>query len=150
MARIRILVAVAAVALTTAASAVPAQADSPQQAMLNKVNSFRRAHGLRPVNTAPELMGSASAFAHSLMSNGVFGHASKIHASGRFRRLGEILAIESGLKPNVGFAFRMWLHSPGHRRIIMDPSFDYAGAGLVAGRFHGHKSTIWVMHFGRP
>ena len=84
------------------------------------------------------------------MRSGYFGHSNRIHASGHFRRLGEILEIQRGLRPNVRIAFHTWLRSPGHRAILEDPSFDYAGAGRAAGRFQGHKSTIWVMHFGRP
>jgi hypothetical protein len=28
-------------------------------------------------------------------------------------------------------------------------TFKFAGAGVVHGRFHGHRRTIWTMHFGR-
>ncbi len=28
-------------------------------------------------------------------------------------------------------------------------TFKFAGAGVVSGRFHGHRMTIWTMHFGR-
>jgi hypothetical protein len=27
--------------------------------------------------------------------------------------------------------------------------FRFAGAGFATGRFHGRKSTIWTMQFGR-
>ena len=27
--------------------------------------------------------------------------------------------------------------------------FRYVGAGYVKGRFHGKRTTMWVMHFGR-
>jgi uncharacterized protein YkwD len=150
MARIRNLMTVVAIASAIVVSAAPAQAQSPEQAMLNKANSFRRAHGLGKLHMSGSLMGSASKYAHQLMRSGYFGHSNRIHASGRYRRLGEILEIQRGLQPNINLAFNTWLHSSGHRAIIMDRSFNYAGAGRAAGRFHGHNSTIWVMHFGRP
>ena len=150
MARIRILLALIVVACAMAISAPAASAGSAESAMLKKVNHFRRAHGLRAVRVSGSLMGSASSYAHHLMASGYFGHANRIHASRRFRRLGEILEIQRGLRAHVRWAFHSWLRSPGHRAIIMDGSFNFAGAGRAAGRFHGRKSTIWVMHFGRP
>jgi uncharacterized protein YkwD len=149
MARIRILMAMTIAACTLAVCAAAAQA-SPEMAMLKKVNHFRHAHGLRAVHMSRSLMGSASRYAHDLMGSGYFGHSNRIHASGRFHRLGEILEIQRGTQPGVRNAFHCWLRSPGHRSIIMDGSFNFAGAGRAAGRFHGHNSTIWVMHFGRP
>jgi uncharacterized protein YkwD len=149
MARIRILLALMAIACAMAISAAAAHA-SPEKAMLKKANHFRRAHGLRTLHLSRSLAGSASRYAHDLMRSGYFGHSNRIHASGRFKRLGEILEIQRGLRPGVRIAFHAWLRSPGHRAILMDPSFNYAGAGRAAGRFQGRKSTIWVMHFGRP
>ena len=150
MSRIRIQMALVVVAVAIAVLAASAQASSPEHNMLAKVNHFRRAHGLRIVHASGSLAGSASRYAHSLMRSGYFGHSNRIHASRRFRRLGEILEIQRGLRPGVRIAFHTWLRSPGHRAIISDPSFDYAGAGRATGNFHGHRSTIWVMHFGRP
>ena len=130
--------------------AVPAaaHATSPAKLMLKKVNSYRANHGLKKVRFNRSLAHSAAAYSRYQMRHGYFGHASRIHASHRFHMLGEIIEIHRG-GPGVRTAFKAWLHSPPHRSIIMNSSFKMAGAGYVTGRFHGHRSTIWTMHFGR-
>jgi uncharacterized protein YkwD len=84
-----------------------------------------------------------------MMRSGHFGHASRIHASRRFRRVGEILEVHRGRRLRVRLAVRAWMHSPIHRAIILSRAFRLAGAGYTTGRFHGHAATMWVMHFGR-
>ena len=150
MARMRSLMAivVATCAVFALVSAGPAAA-SPESYMLRKVNHYRKAHGVRPVHLSRSLKRSARKYAHYMMRRQYFGHAKRIHASKRFRRLGEILEWQTGYKPGVRRAFRTWLGSSSHRAIILDGSFTYAGAGRARGRFKGRKSTLWVMHFGR-
>jgi uncharacterized protein YkwD len=84
-----------------------------------------------------------------MMASGYFGHAATIHASRRFRTVGEVIEIHRGTSAAVGFTFRDWLNSPPHRALLMDPEFRFAGAGFTVGRFHGQPDTIWVMHLGR-
>jgi uncharacterized protein YkwD len=140
----------AALLVVLASLALPAIASASSAAvqMVHKVNSIRHAHGLRSVAMNRSLQHSAGAYAHHMMHSGYFGHASRIHASGRFRTLGEIIEMQRG-GSNVGLAFNSWIHSPEHRSIILSGGFRFAGAGFVSGRFHGHRTTIWVMHFGR-
>ena len=150
MARIRILVALGVVALAMAVCAVAAEARSPESVMMQKVNHYRHSHGLRAVRTSRSLKHSAARYARHMLHSNYFGHASRIHASHHFRRLGEILEYQRGMRPNVSEAFHCWMRSGPHRAIILDRSFTYAGAGRAAGRFQGGRNTIWVMHFGHP
>lgn len=154
MGRIRIPLALAiatcAIAVTAFASTGVATARSPEANMMHKVNHYRMRHGLRRVHWARSLKRSARHYAWHMMRSGYFGHARRIHASSRYKRLGEILEYQRGYKPHVGLAFHTWLNSPPHREIILDPKFTRAGAGRAWGRFKGHKATLWVMHFGRP
>jgi uncharacterized protein YkwD len=117
--------------------------------MLEKVNSYRAAHGVPKVRLSRSLARSASSYSHHMMRSGYFGHASRIHASRRFRSLGEIIEIHRGLKAGVGTAFRAWVNSPPHRSVMLMSQFKVAGAGFVSGRFRGHRDTIWTMQFGR-
>jgi uncharacterized protein YkwD len=117
--------------------------------MLNGVNWVRAQHGLPALHYSRSLAHSAHRYSRTMMRRGYFGHASRIHASRRFHMLGEILAYRSGMKPRVRATLSEWLNSPPHRAVIMNGSFRYAGAGFTRGRFHGHRSTIWAMHFGR-
>jgi uncharacterized protein YkwD len=139
------------VALLTCALIAPATASavSPARLMLKKVNTYRKSHGVPPVRLSRSLQGSAWKYSRYMLRHGYFGHASRIHASRRFRTLGEIIEIHRGMRPGVGTAFRAWVNSPPHRQVMLMRTFKLAGAGFVSGRFHGYKDTIWTMHFGR-
>jgi len=126
-----------------------ATAKSAQLRMHERVNALRANHGLKPLRLSRSLSGSARRYSHSMMSRGYFGHSSRIRASGRFRSLGEVLEYHRGKRPKVGVALRDWMNSPGHRGVLLSSQFRQAGVGLATGRFHGRRSTIWVMHFGR-
>ena len=122
---------------------------SAQIAMLNKVNAFRQSHGVGKVRLSTSLEHSASNYSRYMMRTGYFGHATRIHASSRYRTLGEIIEIQRGMRDGVSQAFHAWLNSPPHRSVILMGTFKFAGAGVVHGRFHGRRMTIWTMHFGR-
>jgi uncharacterized protein YkwD len=117
--------------------------------MLNAVNMVRAQNGLPAVHYSRTLAHSAHGYSRRLMSTGYFGHDTRIHASRRFHTLGEILEWRRGMRPAVWATLRDWMNSPPHRAVILNGSFRYAGAGYTRGRFHGQRSTIWTMHFGR-
>ena len=126
-----------------------ASAESPQLAMLQKVNAYRAANGVPPVHLSRSLTHSATSYSSHMMRSGYFGHAARIHASRRFRSLGEIIELQRGTRPGVGTAFRSWVNSPPHRSVMLMRQFKFAGAGFASGRFNGHRDTLWTMHFGR-
>ena len=150
MARIRILLALAlALCAIGAVTTASATASPPYERMMKKVNEYRKDHGLKRVKYSKSLRGSAKKYAHWMMDHHYFGHQDRIHASSKYRRLGEILEYQRG-GSNVSLAFKTWIRSSSHRAIILDRNFNYAGAGLAHGQYRGHYSTFWVMHFGRP
>jgi uncharacterized protein YkwD len=126
-----------------------AGATTPQLLMLEKVNAYRAKHGVKKVHFSRSLAHSASSYSRHMMRAGYFGHASRIHASRRYRTLGEIIEMHSGLRARVGRAFHAWVNSPPHRSVMLMSQFRFAGAGFASGRFHGKRDTIWTMHFGR-
>ena len=143
--------AVALLAALASAVAVPATASAKPAhlRMLDRVNAVRAQHGLAPFRHARVLARSADRYSRAMMRAGYFGHSSRIHASRRFRSLGEILEIHRGLRPAVGYTLGDWMRSPYHRSLVLSSHFRYAGAGFTRGSFHGRRATIWVMHFGR-
>jgi uncharacterized protein YkwD len=147
MSRVRTVALLVALASALALPA-GASANSKTIRMLQAVNSVRAQNGLPKLHYSRSLAHSAHSYSRQMMRSGYFGHASRIHASRRFRTLGEIIEYRRGGRPAVGGTLRDWLNSPEHRSIIMSHSFSSAGAGYVRGRFHGHRSVIWVMHFG--
>ena len=129
--------------------AAPAMAGpSAEVQMVRKVNAYRANRGLPRVHLSRSLAGSAERYSWHQLNNNYFGHSGRIQASSNFRRLGEILEYHRGLKARIDHAFRLWLNSGGHRAIIMDRGFRFAGAGRASGRFQGRNATIWTMHFG--
>ena len=134
-------------AFPATASAKPAQA-AAANSMVAKINSVRARNGLRPLRTSPSLGGSSARFARWLMRRGVLGHGSRVRASGRFRRLGEALALHGGRRLAIRSTVRRWLRSPSHRSVLMTRTMRWVGAGVVRGRFRGRRATLWVLQTG--
>ena len=143
------LLVLAVLALPARASTSPTQVTSASNVMIGKINHVRARHRLRPLHSSPALGGSSSRFAAFLMHRGVLAHRSRVSAGGGFRKLGEALGMTSGRGLGVSTTVRMWLRSPTHRAVILTRSMNLVGAGMVRGRFHGHRATIWVVQTGR-
>jgi uncharacterized protein YkwD len=141
----------AVLAALSVALVVPAgaSASSAPVKVFKRINKIRARHGLRKLHLSRSLERSARRYSRYQMRHGYFGHSSRIHASRRYRTLGEILEMHYGRKAAPGFAVHNWMHSSPHRSIILSRSFRAAGAGFAVGRFHGRRSVIWTMHFGR-
>ena len=145
----RLRIAVACLFLSCCLLLPAASADAgPRGAMVKKVNEYRAKYGLRPFRHARSLSRSASGWSRLMMSRDFFGHGAGIRAPRKFRRLGETLSIHHGHRRRVSRTVRGWLASPGHRALLLSPSFRYVGAGISYGTFRGRRATIWVLHFG--
>jgi uncharacterized protein YkwD len=116
--------------------------------MVAKINSVRARNGLPALRMSPSLRGSSARFARYLMSRDLLAHRSRVQASGRFRRLGEALALHAGRGLGVRSTVSMWMHSSTHRRVLMTRSMRWVGAGAVKGSFRGRRATIWVLQTG--
>src|SRR5215212_7274205 len=147
MSRVRII-ALFAVLASVLLLPLVASATAATERMLERINRVRAHHGLRPLRLSHSLENSAHRYSSHLLHSGAFGHSSRIHASRRFRTLGEILELHMGRRPAVRFTLRDWLGSPVHRSVIFNGAFSCAGAGYATGRWHGRRVTIWTMHFG--
>ena len=144
----RIFVLSALVACLLVPTFPASAAGSAEDQMLSKINSYRASHGLPKVRKSKSLASSAERYSWKQMRNGYFGYSSRIQASSKYRRLGEILAWRKGTSAAINATFRMWLNSGGHRSVIVDRNFRYAGAGFAAGNFRGGRAAIWTVQFG--
>lgn len=144
----------------TAARGATVATSAFEQSVMSRVNSTRRAHGLRPLHTAKNLVRAAEAHARSMAHAGYFSHSSADGTSPatRIRRfyggstVGETLLWRS---PNMtaAQAVQMWLNSPPHRAILLSGSFREIGLAAVhvaraRGAFGGGPVTILVADFG--
>src|SRR4051812_6479939 len=124
------------------------QAAGPSEAMLHEINGARAPPGLPALRSSSSLRRTSRGYAGFMLRRDYFGHLTRIRASRRFRRLGEIIAMHRGTRLGIRNTVRRWLNSPPHRAVILSGKFRYAGAGTRTGRFHGHRTRTWVMHFG--
>lgn len=133
-------------------------------ATLCLLNGERRRHGLPALAANGRLALAARRHAGDMVSRRYFAHTSRSGSSvtARVRRagylrgvrrwfVGEILAWRAGRRATPLVALRMWLHSPGHRALVLEGRFRDAGVGIVAGaprRGQGRGATFTV-DFGR-
>jgi len=128
--------------------ALPAAAPAPPP-VVRKINKMRRRKGVPRLRVSRALSRTSRRFAHDLMAADRLAHAPRIKAPRRFRRVGEVLAMQPGWRRSPSTAARAWLNSPGHRRVILARSFDVMGVAAARGRFGGRRATIWVAQLGR-
>jgi uncharacterized protein YkwD len=139
---------IAVVSGLTVIPAAAARDDRGAVEMVGAINETRARHGLGPLRFSHSLERSSFAFARHLMRTDRFGHDARIHASSRFRMLGEALAYHSDRRLRKALTLRGWLGSPPHRALVLSGDFKWVGAGYARGRFGGRPATIWVLHLG--
>lgn len=145
----RAVAVILAIACTSLSSPTAGEARKSPSPMVDKINRVREANGVRPARYSRSLSGSSSRFAGYLARTHQFAHGSRIMASGRFARLGEVLALTRGWEVRRSQTLRHWLSSPGHRAVLLSPAFSYVGAARVRGRFAGRPALFWAVQFGR-
>jgi uncharacterized protein YkwD len=131
--------------------------------LLSLINEARRDHhGLRPLKPSRALARAAAGHARAMARLGFFAHESAdgTAARARIRRAYDGSQVAETLlwrSPDVTpeAALRMWLQSPGHRRILLGGSFRDIGLSAVhatgaPGAFGGRDVTIVVADFGAP
>ena len=136
-----------AVALALGPSA-SADAAAPPSRMVEKINQVRERHGLHALRYSPSLGVSSSRYARHLIATDRFAHASRISASPRFSRVGEVLSLVSGWRSGMSATVRGWLRSATHRAVILNRRFGHVGVGAARGKFRGRRATIWVAQVG--
>ncbi|MFL6262475.1 MAG: CAP domain-containing protein [Thermoanaerobaculia bacterium] len=123
-------------------------------AMLAQVNAERKQAGVAPLRPNPRLDQAAQSHAQDMLARHYFAHESpegktvreRARAAGYdWRAIGENIA-EGQL--SVEEVMDTWMHSPPHRRNILDRDFKELGVGLALGRSGGEWQTEWVQTFG--
>lgn len=124
--------------------------ENPAQGLLYEINQARSQAGVPPLWANIRLAEAADAHAEALAegkATGHFGHdgsnpLKRIEDAGYLpQAFGENIA-QGSLAPRLVVA--AWLASPGHRQVLLDPSFQDIGLGGVLDPDH----PIWVADFG--
>jgi uncharacterized protein YkwD len=136
------VLALAVAPLATGGAKASAQRQSGlEQGILREVNHVRVDHGLHPLVLSRGLRAAAAFQSRALLAQGVFDHDSP--AAGSFaERLRRFYPVGSARAWSVGEnllwssggidateAVKLWLESPEHRRILLDPSWREFGTG---------------------
>ncbi len=119
--------------------------------MIEALNAFRMSHGVERLRTSAKLTRSAESYSEWMVITGFFGHRPRrayVSAGRRFGCFGEVLARHRGGGAQVRRTLRDWEHSPAHRAVILNPSYDWVGAGRARGVFDGSRSTVWTVQVG--
>jgi uncharacterized protein YkwD len=146
-------------------TACPGQSDpslpvTTQEQIMVCMNRWARSEeGLSGLHVSKQLRSSSDRKARDIRRCQDFSH----DACGRdafywFRRVGffrgsfgagENLELGNGDAATVHGAMSAWLNSDEHRTVLLSPSFDDVGVGMVSGEFKGYSGVaIWVAHFG--
>ena len=122
--------------------------------MLARVNAERRKAGAPPLSSNSRLDLAAQRHAEDMLARDYFAHQSpegktvreRARAAGYdWRAIGENIAEGQLAAAEV---METWMHSPGHRRNILDKGFRELGVGLALGRSGDGYQTKWVQVFG--
>lgn len=120
----------------------PADVSEEEQTLLNLVNKARADAGVGPLAFDKELMKVARLKAQDMVEHNYFSHQSPTYGSPfdmmkqfgiSFRTAGENIAGNQ----TVEGAFKAWMNSEGHRKNILNGSFNYTGIGIVPSKTYG-------------
>ena len=120
-----------------------------EQTLLNLVNKARTDAGVRTLAFDMALVKTARLKAADMVQNNYFSHQSPTYGSPfdmmrqfgiTFTTAGENIAGNQ----TVERAFNAWMNSEGHRKNILNPSFNYTGIGIASGSPYG---KIFVQQF---
>ena len=136
-----------------ASSVLPTPANACGQRLIPLINQVRAENGLLPLVESPLLNADAQQYADFIASRSILSHTAdgrtldaRAEAAGYtgWQALGENLA---GGYDTPEQAVTAWLASPGHRAIILSPSYTETGVGCAWNAASPYGS-FWVQEFG--
>ena len=142
-----------------------AAVDQLESQVLAELNKIRRDHGLVPLKLSRPLATAADTHSKAMGTHGFFQHESRdgsefwkrvkrfygAAGSGNWS-VGENLLWSSG-ELDAATALKLWMQSPGHRKVILTPRWREVGLSAVSvtaapGVFGGRDVTIVTADFG--
>jgi len=122
--------------------------------LLARVNVERRAAGAPPLQADVRLDCAAQEHAETLASYGIYTHTAPggPNLGARARSSGYAwAALAENLMERETTAeavMNAWLHSPPHRRNLLDPRYTEMGVGIALVREQQGYRVVWVQDFG--
>jgi uncharacterized protein YkwD len=136
-----------------------------ERSVLSEMNTVRRQHGLVPLRFSAGLEAGARQHSTEMANRGYFRHTSangeafsrrlaRFYPMGarHYWSVGENL-LWSSVELNAAAALEIWLNSPSHRAIMLNPRWLEVGVGAVyapsaPGVYGGRDVTIVTADFG--
>lgn len=138
------------VAASAAKHAAPAKTAGLSQATYESrlktwINRVRHNRGIHPIAVRPCHDGFAERWTSYLTRNNQFRHQDlgRYMTRCKLSKAGEILALGRVTPQRM---VMMWMHSPDHRRIMLDRSFGLSG---IAARRDANGNWVGCIDFGR-
>lgn len=138
-----------------------ANAARVRHATLCLLNARRHDHGLARLRANRRLTRAATRHSRDMVARGYFDHtspagntplarASAVRYVPRRRawQLAENIAWGTGSLATPRATVRAWMHSPPHRRNILDGSLRDAGAGVTLGSPFHHAGATYTLALG--
>lgn len=142
------------VELPAAPCVTPKEEQELGDAVLLLINQERSKRALTPVKVNRYLKSIAEGYACRMVEGQFFDHRDAATGAqprdraiaGKYRgyAVGENLAAGQETPEEV---MQVWMESPPHRNIILDPMWRDVGIGVRGG---GEYSIYWVLEFGDP
>jgi uncharacterized protein YkwD len=124
-----------------------------REAMLAAINDQRKAAGQPPLTLDARLNEAAQKHAEDMLARTYYSHEGLEGSQprGRVRAAGyepDIIGenIAAG-HTDVAEVMDAWLHSPGHRRNILEGRFKNLGIGVAVGSYEHRYQILWVQDF---
>lgn len=124
-----------------------------REAMLAAVNAQRKAAGQPALAPDPRLDEAAQKHAEDMLARVYYSHDTpegkhtrdRVGAAGyEADTIGENIAAGH---TDVEEVMDAWLHSPGHRRNLLDGRFTSLGIGVAVGNYEHRYQVLWVQDF---
>jgi len=143
--------------LVTARPAHALTLRTPERRLLALVNATRKAHGLPRLRVVASLERASRAHSLQMVTKDYFSHSSFDGESfaARLVRLGyksagysswtagEDIAYGTGSASTARAIFKAWMHSPGHRRVILTRRYRDCGVGRARGTYCGTSGVVF-------
>ena len=136
-----LLTAATLVASTALVGAAPASAMTTREARLvDKINTARANHGLRPLRISPELMAAARSHTVAMAGARTLFHTASFSGICCWSAIAENV----GRGSTVGVVHRALMQSAPHRANLLNPRMRHVGVGVVSS-----GGQLWVTEVFR-
>ena len=131
-----------------------ARVDRQEAKIVRMVNGIRSNHGIRGLRKSRRLNRAANGHSWEMIVADFFSHTSRNGTPSatrvrRFKRashVGEVIAYVPR-KQRRGAAWRvvqMWMNSPSHRAVLLDPGFRRIGLARQGGRLGSNRAIVYT------